>query len=274
MFSSSGIRILSIVFSMFLLLSFLSFPGIQNSKYANASLSIGQSIQQFQQNLQSSIDKEFQSIFDTSENIGNNCDINNNNSISIQSQAGNYYGNATSAIWNMCGNSNLFGFPSFISENVNLDGRITSSEYNINNGTIVNSIFGNWSLTVTDNGSIDFNATFAKQPVYYNKSLSNFSLSENNTESSSVDNYTKYHLSNFTVNYIQKQNNDTAYSGNVDVVKDIIPKDGVNPVKSNTLKNVKVSVSVFDDRVVVIQFDKHSELFNEFRNIPLVGIVK
>ncbi|MDN5846918.1 MAG: hypothetical protein L0H53_11665, partial [Candidatus Nitrosocosmicus sp.] len=282
MFNLNKITVLSLTLSLFLLLPLISSPSIQNFNYANASLSIGQSIQQFQHNLQESINEELQSIFESNMHINssNNCD--SNNSISIQSQTNNN-GITTSSIWNLCDSSNFFGSLSSTSESQNLHGKIVSSEYNINTGTIANSLFGNWSLITTkDNGSIDFNATFIKHPIYYNTSSvtfagNNFSASIdtefNNTESS-LNNNTRYHLSNFVVNSIQQINDDITYSGKIDVVKEIVSPDTNHSIRTSTFNDVKVSVSVFDDKVLFIQLDNQSKLSDEFRNIPLVGVVQ
>ena len=59
------------------------------------------------------------------------------------------------------------------------------SEYNQDSGVIINSLFGNWSLITKDNGSKDFNASFIKQPVYYNLSES---ISSGNDTTSTTNN--------------------------------------------------------------------------------------
>lgn len=287
MFNLNKITVLSLTLSLFLLFSLTTLPGIQNLNSATASLSIGQSIQQFQHNLQESINDELRSIFENNRNINSNSNSNcdNNNSISIQSQTNNN-GITTSSIWNLCDSLS----PS-ISKNVNLHGKIVSSEYNISTGTIVNSIFGNWSLITTaptaDVGdSIDFNATFIIQPISHN--ISSITLGENNLTASIYTDYnntesnlnnnnnisTKYHLSDFVVNSIQQINNDIVYSGNIDVVKESVSGDANRSTRTNTIDDVSISVSVFNENIMFIQFDNQSKLFDDLGHIPLVGVVK
>ena len=58
---------------------------------------------------------------------------------------------------------------------------------------------------------------------------------------------------------------------------DVIEKNlssGINgTTTTNTFKDTDASISILDGRILVINFDKQSSLFNEFRDIPLVGLV-
>ena len=58
---------------------------------------------------------------------------------------------------------------------------------------------------------------------------------------------------------------------------DVIEKNlsaGINGTSTtNTYRDTNASVSILDGRILVINFDKQSSLFNEFRHIPLVGVV-
>ena len=305
---------------LILLPSFFVSIGVQTFNHANASSNLGESIDQFRNNLQSSIDKEIQS--NTNNNNNNvNCDSNTN--FSIQSQTNNN-GQTTSTSKTSCGVSTST-ISSLSLNNVNLKGAIVSTEYNTTTGIIVNSLFGNWSLTTRDGNVNGFNSSFTKQPVSYNPNnavLSNSTVdtssnnvlagnanplapntntnanpivgSKNNDAISSVSslgtgfnsetqskignqqdsNLTIYDLSNFRVNAINQQNNDTTYHGKIDVVREVRSLDTDRPDETNTFKDANTSVSILGNRILVINFDNQTELVNEFLDIPLVGIVK
>jgi len=291
-----------IFFLVLILLPSLFFlSSIQNSNYAKASTSLGDSIQQFQNNLQSDINKEIQS---SNNNNNNNCDSNNN--ISVQSQTNNN-GQTTSTSKSSCSNSAQFSSTS-TSGNGNMKGAIVSAEYNLQTGSIINSIFGNWSLTTNGNG---FNASFTKQPIFYNNTngvvspeYNNNTLDTTNTspvptnrgvnsttapqdESNSNQtqtgltlatqqnsNITSYNLSNFRSNSVNTINFDKSYQGKIDVVQEITSLNNNRPDESNSYKDVVVSISILGDRILNINFANQTTLFNEFKNIPLVGIVQ
>ncbi|MDF0682381.1 MAG: hypothetical protein P0116_15600 [Candidatus Nitrosocosmicus sp.] len=134
------------------------FSFLQQTNTAEATTtSLDQAIQQFQKNLQSSITKEIQSIGNNTG--GNNC----SNSISIQTQT-NDNGQTSSTTKNTCNNSSIFSIASnnpLI--NKNLSGAIVSTEYDLQTGKIINSLFGNWSLKPNNDSQIDFKTTFTKQ---------------------------------------------------------------------------------------------------------------
>ena len=181
------------------------FSFLQNTNIADATPSLDQSIQQFQKNLQSAINKEIESIDNTTNNI--NC----SNSISIQTQTNNN-GQTSSTTKNTCNNKSIFSTSSidaFVDKN--LSGAIVSTEYDLQTGKIISSIFGNWSLKTNNDSQIDFKTTFTKQPL---------NLSSNPTKSSlavkrpSVENtQTEYNLSNFRVTNVVQQNSDITYKG-------------------------------------------------------------
>ncbi|HYP43172.1 MAG TPA: hypothetical protein VEQ18_04055, partial [Candidatus Nitrosocosmicus sp.] len=87
-------------------------------------------------------------------------------------------------------------------------------------------------------------------------------------------NLTSYDLLNFRVNAINQQNNDTTYHGKIDVVRKVQSLDTVRPEETNTFKDINTSVSILGNRILVINFDSQTNLFDEFTDIPLVGIVK
>lgn len=302
---------------LILLPSFFVLIGFQTFNHVNASSNLGESIDQFRNNLQSSIDKQIQ-LNTNNNNV--NCDSNTN--FSIQSQTNNN-GQTTSTSKTSCGVSTST-ISSLSLNNVNLKGAIVSTEYNTTTGVIVNSLFGNWSLTTRDGNVNGFNSSFTKQPVFYNSNnavLSNFTAdtssnnvlagnanpiapntntnadpiggSKNNDATSSVSslgtgfsqtqstignqqdsNLTSYDLLNFRVNAINQQNNDTTYHGKIDVVREVQSLDTVRPDETNTFKDINTSVSILGNRILVINFDSQTNLFDEFTDIPLVGIVK
>ena len=292
---------------LILLPSLFVSTGVQTFNHANASSNLGESIDQFRNNLQSSIDKQIQSNTNNNNNV--NCDSNTN--FSIQSQTNNN-GQTTSTSKTSCGVSTST-ISSLSLNNVNLKGAIVSTEYNTTTGVIVNSLFGNWSLTTRDGNFNGFNSSFTKQPVFYNSNnaiLSNSTAdtssnnildgnadpiagSTNNDAISSVSspgtgfnnqtqstivnqqdsNLTSYDLSNFRVNAINQQNNDTTYHGKIDVVREVQSLDTVRPDETNTFKDINASVSILGNKILVINFNQ-TNLLDEFTNIPLVGIVK
>ena len=111
-----------------------------------------------------------ESIANTTNNI--NC----SNSISTQTQTNND-GQTSSTTKKDCNNKSIFSSSSvnpFI--NKNLSGVIISTEYDLQTGKIISSIFGNWSIKTNSDNQIDFKTTFTKQPV---------NVSSSQTESSS-----------------------------------------------------------------------------------------
>jgi len=240
------------------------FSFLQNTSTADATPSLAQSIEQFQKNLQSSITKEIQSIDNSTNNI--NC----SNSISIQTQTNNN-GQTSSTTKNTCNNKSISSTSSinpFI--NKNLSGVIVSSEYDLQTGKIISSIFGNWSLKTDNDGQIDFKTTFTKQPL---------NLSSNQTESSLdakqtlvENNKTEYNLSNFRVTTVMQQDSDITYRGTIDAIEKNLSSGSNISTSTNTFKDTDASISILDGRILVINFDKQSSLFNEFREIPLVGL--
>jgi hypothetical protein len=83
-----------------------------------------------------------------------------------------------------------------------------------------------------------------------------------------------FSLSNFNVYSVQQQNSDNVYSGYIDVVQDVHFNDLKKPDQTKIYKRTGVSISIMDYSVLFINFDKNSHLFDEFKNIPLVGLVR
>ena len=247
---------------------------------ANAQLNLDDFMKQTQDDIQSTIES-------SNNDNNNNC----NNNISIQSQT-NENGKTTSTTKNTCDDetttttstSNINSG----SGQANLNGKIVGSEYNQDTGVIINTMFGNWSLITKDNGSKDFNASFTKEPVYYNLATSVDSgndtaannnnntniISQLNDGNNDIGNTTSYHLSNFVGNSVQQQNEDVTYSGKIDVIQEIKSNNATISDETNNFKGVGVSLSVIDNSVLFVNFDSQTPLSKEFVNIPIVGLIK
>jgi hypothetical protein len=257
----------------------VSAPLAFNINTVNAQLNLDDFMKQTQDNIQSTIESS------NNDNNNNNC----NNNISIQSQT-NENGKTTSTTKNTCDDGTT---TTTSTNNVNsgspkadLNGTIVGSEYNQDSGVIINSLFGNWSLTTSDNGSKNFNARFIIEPVYYNLSETitpgNDTTVDNNNNSNTqstninddIGNTTSYHLSNFVGNSVQQQNEDVTYSGKIDVVQEMKSNNATISDVTNNFKGVGVTISVIDNRVLFINFDSQTPLSNEFVNIPIVGLVR
>jgi len=223
--------------------------------------------------------------------IGNNCSSN----LSIQTQSSNN-GKTGTATKSTCNDESSLSSSilSDNSHNLTLMGTIVSSEYDQKVGVIVNSVFGNWSLTTKNGYPIDFKSSFTLQPILYgyNNVSSPKTFNDdvvlqgvsNNTAVSAAphldrtqkqySNTTLFSLSNFNVYSVQQQNSDNAYSGYIDVVQDVHFNDLKKPDQTKIYKRTGVSISIMDYSVLFINFDKNSHLFDEFKNIPLVGLVR
>ena len=295
------------VSGLLLISSLFIFGSIQNIDQANAQPSLGQTIQQFQNNLQSNINKQVQSGINQglkSSNNNNNINCNGSNNLSVQSQTSTN-GKTTSSTQSSCNGSVSF---SSSSNNLNLKGIIASSEYDKQIGAIINTLYGNWSLTTPNNGITDFKALFTKQPTYLgltnnaqsgtnnqaaitnnptsttnniNLSSSTSSINSNaqrfnntSTTTTTTEFYiTTYNLSNFRANTLQQQNQDITYVGIIDAVKTVRSNDPTQQDQTNDFKDVGVAISILNGRTLVINFDNQSPLYNDFQNIPLVGII-
>jgi hypothetical protein len=161
-----------------------------------------------------------------------------------------------------------------------------SVEFDTRTGDIVSSVYGNWSLVAKKDHPMDFSAVFKKQNVAHTSSLqaenkgmsshiqqdSSFNIDASASDPSAVNAVT-YSLSNFMVNSINQQNLDIAYKGKIDVSRAIDTGSNGSPTIHNEFRGIDISVSVLGNRILVIGFDPQSPLFNEFKNIPLVGLV-
>ena len=257
------------------ILSVLLISTAVSSGPVNAQLNLDDFMKQTQENIQSTIEN--------SENSNNNNNCNNN--ISIQSQT-NQNGKTTSTTRSTCddetsSSTSTSNIGSANTANGNLNGTIVSSEYDQASGVIVNSIYGNWSLSTEENGSKNFSASFTKQPIYLNSSVDpeigvdNVATPVNNTISNDViANTTSYKLSNFVSNSVQQQNNDITYKGKIDVVEVIQSNNSTISDETNNYKGIGVSLTLIDNKILFINFDAQSPLSNKFANSPIVGLAK
>lgn len=259
--------------SVFLISTSLSI----NMGLANAQLNFDDFMKQTQENIQSTIENS-----NNNGNNNNNC----NNNISIQSQT-NENGKTTSTTRSTCDDKTTTSTTTNGGQSNgltgNLNGTISSSEIDPVNGTVINSLYGNWSLHTRDNGGKDFNASFIKQSNYpvdttaintTNTITPRIATQNNETSELTSANTASYSLSNFFVNSVQQQNNDVTYSGKIDVVKETRSINATVSNETNNFKGVGVSVSIVDNRTLIINFDSTSPLYKEFENIPIVGLVK
>lgn len=267
--------------SLFLIILFSSaiffFNNLLNIHPVTAFSTLDQTIQQFQKSLESSINNEIQSIREVTDNI-TNC----SNNVSFQTQSHN------NSNYSILTDNNCSSNPNFplISINTpiknNMSGQITSAEYDTQSGKIMSSVFGNWSLKSGNGSQIDFITSFEKQPISNDlinqSSLTSPKINANaNSSSLSVQNHLttlgnkEYNFSNFRVDAIVQQNSDITYKGLIDATEKVI-----SPISSNqthTYHNLDVSISFLNGRVLVINFENQNSMSNEFRNIPLVGLI-
>jgi hypothetical protein len=258
---------------------FISVNG-QNFYSVDASTSFNDFVEQTQSNSQTS---------------SNNSDCDDN--VSVQTQT-NTNGKTITTNKNSCGdNTSVSTTTAGSSDNRDLNGTIVSAEYNQKDGIIINSIFGNWSLTTKGDNSIGFKSSFTMQPISYigsnsstQKTTNNGVINPSNSQGSSTtspsqlnqttkqqqqqdSNTTSYTLSNFIVNSVQQQNSDKTFVGKIDVVQDIKSGDLNRPGEMNNYKGTDVSIYILGDRVLFVNFGAQSNLFDEFKNIPLVGLI-
>ena len=227
--------------------------------------------------------------------ISDNCGSN----FSIQAQSSSN-GKSETTTKNTCSDGSTLsssrsnGILSDNRDNLTMRGTIVSSEYNQKDGVIANSVFGNWSLISKDDHSIDFKSSFTLRPIIYgyndvsspktfnggvvSPGISNNTIvsagSQSDKTKNQYSNTTSYSLSNFNVYSVQQQNSDKTYSGYMDVAQVVHSNDLKKPDQTKIYKKTSVSISIMDSSVLFINFDKNSNLFDEFKDIPLVGLVR
>jgi hypothetical protein len=130
---------------------------------------------------------------------------------------------------------------------VQLSGKIASSRINLNNGNVEQVLFGDWSVNVRSFDDSSFAADFSARS----------SNSSNNEEDA------HYRIGNLKLTSIQRQNENIALGGTVDVTEEKVARTwGESPV----------TILLVNDRAIVIRFEQQ-ELNEVFSNQPIIGVV-
>ena len=130
---------------------------------------------------------------------------------------------------------------------VQLSGKIASSRINLNNGNVEQVLFGDWSVNVRSFDDSSFAADFSARS----------SNSSNNEEDA------HYRIGNLKLTSIQRQNENIALGGTVDVTEE---------KGARTWAESPVTILLVDDRAIVIRFEQQ-ELNEVFSNQPIIGVV-
>ena len=129
---------------------------------------------------------------------------------------------------------------------VQLSGKIASSRINLNNGNVEQVLFGDWSVNVRSFGDSSFAADFSARS----------SNSSNNEEGA------HYRIDNLKLNSIQRQNENIALGGTVDVTEE---------KGARTWAETPVTILLVNDSAMVIRFEQQ-ELNEVFSNQPIIGV--
>lgn len=130
---------------------------------------------------------------------------------------------------------------------VQLSGKIASSRINLNNGNVEQVLFGDWSVNVR---SFD-DSTFA----------ADFSVRSSNSSNNEEDAH--YRIGNLKLTSIQRQNENIALGGTVDVTEE---------KGARTWAESPVTILLVNDKAIVIRFEQQ-ELNEAFSNQPIIGVV-
>jgi hypothetical protein len=130
---------------------------------------------------------------------------------------------------------------------VQLSGKIASSRINLNNGNVEQVLFGDWSVNVRSFDDSSFAADFSARS----------SNSSNNEEDA------HYRIDNLKLTSIQRQNENIALGGTVDVTEE---------KGARTWVESPVTILLVNDRAIVIRFEQQ-ELNEVFSNQPIIGVV-
>jgi hypothetical protein len=130
---------------------------------------------------------------------------------------------------------------------VQLSGKIASSRINLNNGNVEQVLFGDWSVNVRSFEDSSFAADFSARS----------SNSSNNEEDA------HYRIDNLKLTSIQRQNENIALGGTVDVTEE---------KGARTWGESPVTILLVNDRAIVIRFEQQ-ELNEVFSNQPIIGVV-
>jgi hypothetical protein len=130
---------------------------------------------------------------------------------------------------------------------VQLSGKIASSRINLNNGNVEQVLFGDWSVNVRSFDDSSFAADFSARS----------SNSSNNEEDA------HYRIGNLKLTSIQRQNENIALGGTVDVTEE---------KGARTWGESPATILLVNDRAIVIRFEQQ-ELNEVFSNQPIIGVV-
>jgi hypothetical protein len=130
---------------------------------------------------------------------------------------------------------------------VQLSGKIASSRINLNNGNVEQVLFGDWSVNVRSFDDSSFAADFSVRS----------SNSSNNEEDA------HYRIDNLKLTSIQRQNENIALGGTVDVTEE---------KGARTWAESPVTILLVNDKAIVIRFEQQ-ELNEVFSNQPIIGVV-
>jgi hypothetical protein len=130
---------------------------------------------------------------------------------------------------------------------VQLSGKIASSRINLNNGNVEQVLFGDWSVNVRSFDDSSFAADFSARS----------GNSSNNEEDA------HYRIGNLKLTSIQRQNENIALGGTVDVTEE---------KGARTWAESPVTILLVNDRAIVIRFEQQ-ELNEVFSNQPIIGVV-
>jgi hypothetical protein len=125
-----------------------------------------------------------------------------------------------------------------------LSGKIASSRINLNNGNVEQVLFGDWSVNVRSIDDASFVADFSGRS----------SNSTNNEEDA------HYRISNLKLTSLQRQNENIALGGTVDVTG------------ARTWGESPVTILLINDRTIAIMFEQQG-LNEVFSNQPIIGVV-
>jgi hypothetical protein len=130
---------------------------------------------------------------------------------------------------------------------VQLSGKIASSRINLNNGNVEQVLFGDWSVNVRSFDDSSFAADFSVRS----------SNSSNNEEDA------HYRIGNLKLTSIQRQNENIALGGTVDVTEE---------KGARTWAESPVTILLVNDSAMVIRFEQQ-ELNEVFSSQPIIGVV-
>jgi hypothetical protein len=129
---------------------------------------------------------------------------------------------------------------------VQLSGKIASSRINLNNGNVEQVLFGDWSVNFRSINDSSFVADFSVRS----------SNSSNNEEDA------HYRISNLKLTSLQRQNENIALGGTVDVAEE---------KGARTWEETPVTILLINDKAIVIRFEQQ-ELNAVFSNQPIIGV--